>query len=129
MKKRIFKASRLRFVRLLALAGLALPASAFAQQTSMRFDTLVTKIIGYMNGAAQVLIGAGVVLIAYGIVKYIGAGEDTKRLAEGGRMVLWGVITVFVMVSIWGIINIFLNSFFSQSSLTGFQLSNQLFSG
>ena len=41
----------------------------------------------------------------YGLMKYMfkGSGSDTAR-AEGRKLMLWGLIGIFVMISVWGLV-------------------------
>ena len=67
-----------------------------------------------------------VLLLLYGIFRFINAGGDEKRLTEAKQLVLWGVIALFVSVSFWGLVNVLLATFFTASDLTTFQLSPDL---
>jgi cbb3-type cytochrome oxidase cytochrome c subunit len=39
-----------------------------------------------------------------------GAGDDTQR-AEAQKLVFWGVVGIFIMISIWGLVRILINTF------------------
>lgn len=96
----------------LSLAVLALPALASAQtllNTLAFFNTLLNGIIG-------LLITVAIVAFFYGLVKYLFTGA-TEGKSDGLRVMLYGVITIFVMVSIWGIVRL-LQSTFSVTSTT-----------
>src|SRR3989344_5565919 len=103
------------------LIGL-LPSIAFATS----FKDVVGKIIGVFNTIIPAIIGIGVFLIIFGIFRYINAGDDPKKLAEGGKLVLWGVIGVFIMLSIWGLVALILNTVFTPEDRASFKLSGQL---
>jgi len=104
------------------LIGL-LPSFAYAAS----FKDIVGRIIGVFNGTiVPVLIGFGVIMIIFGIFRYINAGDDPKKLAEGGKLVLWGVIGVFIMLSIWGLVALILNTVFTPEDRASFKLSGQL---
>src|SRR3989344_3832239 len=100
------------------LIGL-LPSFAYAAS----FKDIVGRIIGVFNGTiVPVLIGFGVIMIIFGIFRYINAGDDPKKLAEGGKLVLWGVIGVFIMFSIWGLVALILNTVFMSEDRASFRL-------
>jgi TRAP-type C4-dicarboxylate transport system permease small subunit len=40
----------------------------------------------------------------WGIAKYIRGAGDEKAVEEGRRIMVWGVVALFVVSSIWGII-------------------------
>ncbi len=72
---------------------------------------LITLFYAIINTVVPFLIGLGVFVIIYGVFAYLShAGEEEKR-TEARQFVLWGVIGVFIMVSIWGLINILVNTF------------------
>ena len=97
----------------LSLAVVALPALASAQtllNTLGFFNTL-------LNGAIGLLITLAILAFFYGLVRYLfklGGSEGSK---EGLKIMLYGVIAIFVMVSIWGIVRL-LQSTFSVTSTT-----------
>lgn len=108
----------------LVVVGL-FPSVAFAATAS--FKEVVSRIIGVFNGTVvPALIGIGVFLIIFGIFRYISAGDDPKKLAEGGKLILWGVIAVFVMLSVWGLVSLVLNTVFTSQDRASFNLSSQL---
>lgn len=46
----------------------------------------------------------------WGVVKYIRSGAESEKAAEEGKnIIMWGVIGLFVAVSIWGIIKFIQN--------------------
>ena len=69
-----------------------------------RINTIGTNVIPF-------LIGIGVFIIILGIINYIRQGDNEEKRAEGRRFIVWGVISVFMMLSIWGFVNILVNSF------------------
>jgi hypothetical protein len=48
----------------------------------------------------------------WGLAKFIfNLSGDSKAVAEGKNLMIWGTIALFVMVSIWGIIRFFSGEF------------------
>jgi hypothetical protein len=45
----------------------------------------------------------------YGVIKYVIAG-DVKDKEEGKKFLMWGLIGLFVMVSVWGIVALVSNT-------------------
>lgn len=85
----------------------ALPV--FAAVTTV--PQLLTQIEGILNVIIPFIIGLAVFVILWGIFIYITkAGEEEKR-AEAKLYIVWGIIAVFSMLSIWGFVNILVNSF------------------
>lgn len=88
---------------LIVTALYTLPLVAFAQAP--------TNLIGLIQFAGDIanrliplLIAVGLVVFFFGLVKYI-----MKR--EGHDIMIYGLVGLFVMVSVWGIIRIAQNTF------------------
>lgn len=106
--------SRARIIgtSVLSLAVVALPALASAQSlldTLGFFNTVLNALIG-------LLITLAIIAFFYGLIKYLFTGA-TEGKSEGLKVMLYGVITIFVMVSIWGIVRL-LQSTFQVTSTT-----------
>ncbi|OHA26858.1 MAG: hypothetical protein A3C06_02335 [Candidatus Taylorbacteria bacterium RIFCSPHIGHO2_02_FULL_46_13] len=112
------------YIRVLWSVVFLVPAVVFA--AGQAFNVVVGKVLTVLQSFVGVLISLAVFLLVFGIFRYIGAGDDPKRLAEGGKLVMWGVISVFVMVSFWGLVHILLNTFFDASDLGSFQRDDSL---
>ncbi|HEV3245406.1 MAG TPA: hypothetical protein VG102_03535, partial [Candidatus Paceibacterota bacterium] len=99
---------RARFIAtsLLGLAVVSLPALAAAQSllnTLGFFNTL-------LNAAIGLLVTLAIIAFFWGLIRYVlAAGEEGKKNALS--MMLYGVITIFVMVSIWGIVRLLQSTF------------------
>ena len=59
------------------------------------------------------LIGFTVVYFLWGLIKYVGSGADEKTREEGRNVMVFGVISLFVIVSVWGMVNFLVLSIFS----------------
>lgn len=67
-------------------------------------DAIVNPLIVLMFAVA-------LVYFLWGVFNYIkGAGSETDR-ETGGKHILWGVIGMFIMISVWGILRVALNTF------------------
>lgn len=51
-------------------------------------------------------------VFVWGVVQYVilGAEEESKR-AKGRQFMIWGIVALAVMVSIWGLVNVLTNTF------------------
>ncbi len=64
-----------------------------------------------VRSVVPLLFAIAFVVFIIGVIKFIaGSGEETKR-AEGQQFMLWGIIALTVMFSIWGIVSIVNNTF------------------
>ncbi len=77
----------------------------------MTIAELLGKVIVILNGIVPIIIGLAILVILWGIFTYITkAGEEEKR-AEAKQFILYGVIGVFIMLSLWGFVSILVNTF------------------
>jgi len=81
------------------------------------FGQLVNLLIDLIKAAIPVIIGLALLAFVWGLVKFISrVGGDEKAVTEGRKLMLWGLIALFMMISIWGILRFFYGEFgFSKS--------------
>ena len=97
---------------------LLLPAIAFAAT----FDSLLDGLISVAKTIIPVIMALAVLVFFWGIVKFINHAGDEKAVEEGKNIMLWGMVALFLMVALWGIIGYFqqqLNLNVSTASLGG----------
>ncbi len=58
-----------------------------------------------------IIIGFAVVVFLWGILKFITKAGDEGAQTEGKQLMLWGIIALFVMTSVWGLVHILTNTF------------------
>ncbi|HVM73524.1 MAG TPA: hypothetical protein VMU13_01435 [Candidatus Paceibacterota bacterium] len=117
---------RSRILAILA-AWLSLPSIVLAA-TAGSLGALAHTVAVILNAGAALLLTATFVVFFYNVVGNIfkmsrgeANGDDLKK------NLLWGIIIIFFMVSIWGIIQIVQNSLFggaSPSSSSGVTIYN-----
>lgn len=56
------------------------------------------------NAVVPLLITLSIVVFIAGIVKFIAGADEAGKREEGRRFMLYGIIGLFVMVSIWGLV-------------------------
>ncbi|MEK7132525.1 MAG: hypothetical protein AAB830_00580 [Patescibacteria group bacterium] len=93
-----------------ALASLSLFLPALAGAVTL-FDTLSVFSL-LLNGLISVFIVLAVVAFFWGLIKYLfSTGGEAKEKGDAAKLMIWGVIILFVMVSIWGIIRLLQSTF------------------
>jgi hypothetical protein len=70
------------------------------------FAQLVGDIVGAFNTIFPVLLALAVVLLFVGIIKYIRHQGEREK----GTIIMWSLIAIFVMLSMWGILRIMCHS-------------------
>lgn len=78
------------------------------------FKCAVDYILSLLNLLVPLLIGIAVILFLFGLVKYITAGGDETKVKEAKKFILFGIVGLFVMVSVWGLVQVLVNSFFPE---------------
>jgi uncharacterized membrane protein len=74
------------------------------------FGTILGVISGLLNIIIPILITLGVVYFIWGVVQYVTSGDAEKK-EQGQQHMIWGLIGLAVIVSIWGLIAILRNTF------------------
>lgn len=79
---------------------------------TVKFNDVINYVVCVINSSIlPFILALSVTIFAYGVVQYIiGAGEETKR-EKGRQFMIWGVIALTCMVSLWGLVRIVNNTF------------------
>ncbi len=94
------------------LTVFALPAMVFAQaqQPVQNFNQLTEKTIGIGNTIIGVLIALAVIFIVCNVLMFIlKAGSEDRGTYQ--KAILWGIVGLAVILSIWGLVAILTNTF------------------
>jgi len=91
------------------LAALVLlPALASAQQLG-NINNLLTSAGNLVETALPIVVALGLLVFFWGLVKLIWGGGEAVE--EGKNLMIWGVVALFVMVSVWGLTRFIGNAF------------------
>lgn len=76
------------------------------------------RVISIINSVlVPLLFAISFIVFLYGVAKtYILSSGDEEAVKSGHKIILWGLIGFAVMISVWGLVNIVVNTF----GLTGF---------
>lgn len=91
---------------LISFLLLAAPLVASADGTDL--PSLISKAGSIINSLIPVLIALALVAFFWGLVRYIWSGGEEHE--EGKNIMIAGLVGLFIMVSIWGIIRIAQNT-------------------
>ena len=99
--------------KLLIAAGGMLPFFALAQMYDASGPStplgLVQTIGDVVNGLIPIAIAAAVLFFFWGLARYILSANDEAKKKDGMNIMFWGLIALFVMMSVWGIVRFFQN--------------------
>lgn len=95
--------------KLIGFSLLALPGLVSAQNVTDA-NSLVDKINSILNAVIPILISFAVVYIIYAVVRYVIASTDEGR-EKGKSAIGYGILGLFIILSIWGLVNILVRTF------------------
>lgn len=79
------------------------PVFAFAQ-TLGNLETLMTSIGRLVGIALPIVVAIALLAFFWGLVKFIFAQGNEESKADAKKIMLWGLIALFVMVAVWGLV-------------------------
>ena len=59
-----------------------------------------------VNFAIPVIFALGLIVFLWGLLKFLTAAGSEDAASEGKRLMIWGVIILFVMTAVWGLVGI-----------------------
>ncbi len=76
--------------------------------SAIEFIHKVNQVI--INPIISLLFGIAVLVFVYGVFEYVkGSGSDDAR-STGSRHMIAGVVGLFIMISVFGIMNVIMNT-------------------
>ena len=102
-----------------AVLVLTLPAAAFAATTPTNFQSLAKTAATILN------YGAGALLTATFVIYFWSIASNLYKISQGEasgddlrKSLIWGIVVIFVMVSIWGVLQFLQYSLFGGTGPT-----------
>ena len=81
------------------------PALALAASNLSGVQELVTQIGKIINSVIPIMFALAIVWFFWGLIQFIKASGDQKAREEGRGRMIYGVIALAIMVSVYGLIN------------------------
>ncbi|MFA6095099.1 MAG: hypothetical protein WC757_04435 [Candidatus Paceibacterota bacterium] len=100
-----------KVLMLSSVLAYALPMVAGAQiaQDVSSIDGLVDMVKNAIGVIVPLLISLAVLFFLWGVFQYIRG--DAAAKAEGAKNMIWGIVGIFVMVSVWGLVGVLSGTF------------------
>ncbi len=93
------------FAKALPFSVPLMPLFAFAAETDLGFfDTLVSQLSNLVGALIPVVIAIGLLFFIWGLVQFIAASGDETAREEGRNKMIWGIVALFVIVTVWGLV-------------------------
>lgn len=87
--------------------GLFLPVIALAQTPDLGwFESAANQVGDLVAILIPIVIAIGLLFFIWGLVQFIAASGDEGAKEEGKRKMIWGVVALFVMVAVWGLVEL-----------------------
>ncbi|KKU80711.1 MAG: hypothetical protein UY07_C0035G0007 [Parcubacteria group bacterium GW2011_GWA1_47_8] len=91
-----------------------LPVGPGPMSSGSDFKDLIEFIIGaFIEPIIYLILGLAVVYFMWNITEVIRKGDNPEELAKLKGKAFWGVVAIAVMVSLWGLVAILTNTFFT----------------
>lgn len=96
-----------------------LPPVVYGEVSS--FSDLANLIIRFINWSIiPILMSLALLLFFWGVAKMILEADNEEVRKQGRQFMLWGIIALFIMVSLWSIIYAVQCTFFLQNCTVSF---------
>jgi hypothetical protein len=90
-------------------AILLLPIVTFAQFSGNdAISSFIMNVLNLTQRLVPTLIGLALALFLWGILRYL-FSKDGPSKKEARDFMMWGIVALFVMVSVWGLVRIVQN--------------------
>jgi len=103
------------------LTFLFAPLVAYAQAGTVQ--QLVTIVGGIIASIIPIVIALALLFFFWGLAKFILHADDEAERAKGKNIMVWGIVALFVIVTVWGIIVVLQNTFIGPGGTTGCAVS------
>ena len=68
---------------------------------------IADKIVSLLSGSViPIIFGIATIVFLWGVVQFITAGGNEEKRKEGRKFIIYGLVGLFVMVAVWGIVNV-----------------------
>ena len=81
------------------------------------FSGLIDQLVSLFLIATPVVGGAVILVFFWGVMKFVFSAGDEEAHRSGKTVMIWGLIALFVMFSVWGILRLFSATFFPGFSI------------
>ena len=71
----------------------------------MTIAQILQRIEAVVRQLTSLLFIVATVVFLWGVILYVIAGSDEKKIETAKSFLIWGLIGLFVMVAMWGLVN------------------------
>ena len=92
-----------------------MPSVIFAADTTL--NDIEVAALDLLNSVVPMLIAAAVAFFLWSVLKYINSGDNAEARIQARALMIYGIIAIFVMVSLWGFVNVLVETFNLEESI------------
>ena len=85
-------------------SSLLMPLWAFAQSEPKNLQDLIGRFTQILSALIPLLFGLALIGFLWGVAMTILQADNEEKRKEGKQIMIWGIIGLFVMTAIWGIV-------------------------
>ncbi|OGZ47316.1 MAG: hypothetical protein A3J54_03425 [Candidatus Ryanbacteria bacterium RIFCSPHIGHO2_02_FULL_45_13b] len=94
-----------------------IPFFTYAAEESITITAIFNRLTQVLNLLIPFLVLLATVVFLFGVLNYITAGGDEKKLKEAKSVILWGIIALAIMLTAWGFVEIVIDFIFGNETL------------
>jgi len=87
---------------------LVLPSVVLAASTLNEIESAALNIL---NLVVPLFIAAAVFVFLWSVLKYINSGDNPETRGQAKSLMIYCIVAIFVMVSVWGLVGVLRNMF------------------
>ena len=100
------------FIRTLATLTALAPLRAFAAPPTTFAGLVRDTVLPIVNIVIALLSAVAVAVFFVGLVRYVASAAGAQEKVQGRMLIFWGILALFVMACIYGILTILKITFF-----------------
>lgn len=74
-------------------------------------DNIIDTVGNLIGTITPIIVALALLYFFWGLAKYILSAGDEEKKTEGRNIMIWGIIALFVMVSVWGLVGVIADTF------------------
>ena len=92
----------------------------------LTIESVIARLALSFNKIIPILFILATVVFIFGIVRYIAAAGDEQKISEAKRTMVWGVISLAVMVAVWALVYVLITFVFGEANPSPFIPGNDI---
>ncbi len=98
-----------KLIGFVSVFSLVMPLMASAAIANI--DDIYAFILKMFQYATVIIIALAVLYFLFGVFNYVTKGGEAEGRQEAIKMIIGGIVAIFVMISVWGLVSILTNTF------------------